>query len=194
MTRRHHCWENLKYIGAKIWFSIITDKDQRGNKLLTFLLWGAPRFQLYPFSKSALQAVTISKEVKLSMGQCLATVKLQLAATQNLEYISSYVSSRMLFSYPGVPNSSQELAAMFCVLAFTSTGWRRAPGKRVGWWAIKWFWRHYWREAHPTWFRIKGFSAHNPRSPMVRGSRPASCGLKLEAIQYERIFWLVGGA
>lgn len=30
---------NLKYLRAKIWFSVITSKDQWGNALLTFLLW-----------------------------------------------------------------------------------------------------------------------------------------------------------
>jgi len=75
------------------------------------------------------------------MMQPLATVKLQLATTQHLKYMSSYLYSRMLlFSYPSVPNSTQTLAAMFCVLAFTYTEQRRAPGNnREGQRAVKRF-------------------------------------------------------
>lgn len=60
------------------------------------------------------------------------------------------------------------------------------------------FWRHYWRQAHPIWFRIKahltGFCLTKREIPWHKTGGPALCWLKLKAVQYKHIFlvgWLV---
>lgn len=104
----------------------------------------------------------------------------------------------LLFSYPSAFSSTQQLAGTFSVLAFTCTQQRRAPGNdRVGWPATEWFfWRHYWRQAHPIWFRIKahltGFCLPKQEIPWHEAGGLAPHWLKLKAAQYQRIFgWVV---
>lgn len=60
---------------------LLTGSNERTN----FSPLGSPRFQLCPFSRSALQAITTPREVKLSMVPHLATAELQPALKAHIQ-------------------------------------------------------------------------------------------------------------